>query len=520
MNFDLKFYIAIILRRTPIILAIVVITSLIGLKAAYDMPPVFRAEARLLIESPQIPDELAASTVRTTVDEILLSIQQRLLTRVNLLDLSRQFGVHDTYPDWSEDSIVNDMRRRILLSLPPTQQTSGAVTVSFDATNAEQSASVTNALVAQILEQAVSLRTSVSGDTLDFFQQEVKRLSEEMSAQNGKILKFKQANRDALPESLDYRRSRQSAEQERLLQVDRELAGLRDRRQRLTDLFDRTGRLAPSVGDMTPEQAELEQLRQQLASALVIYSPTAPRVRGLQTQVAALEEVVKQQLGAGEGEGALSTFDVQMADIDGQIAFLAEQKEIIEREIKTIDVSVEATPKNAIALGELESDYENLTVQHNQAVASLAEARMGDRIEVTARGQRITVIEPASVPTAPSAPNRKLIAATGFGAGVVLAAALIFLLELLNKTIRRPVELVGALGITPFATIPYLTTQAELRRRRLKIFGLPVLAILIGGPVLLYLTDAYVMPIGDLFGSIGETVGLVPPNQLTPAPNE
>ena len=465
MSFDPKFYLSMVVRRLPAVIAILVATTLLGLLWAYVAPPVYRAEARLLVESPQIPDELAASTVRSSPAEILLSIQERLLTKTNLMALSNEFGIHEGL-SLAEDSIVADMRARLQMTLPPLDTRTGVVIVSFDADDPEQSASVTNALVKQILDENVELRTGASGGTLSFFEQEVERLSTELAAQNARILEFEQANRNALPESMEYRRSRQSAQQERLLQVDRELASLRDRRQRLADLYDRTGRLGPTAEDLTPEQAQLEELRQELASALVIYAPGNARVRALQTQVAALEEVVRQQMGGGTGEGALSTFELQIADIDAQIDFLAVQKSQLEVELADLEASLRATPANALVLGELRSDFENLRVQYDQAVQSLSEARMGDRIEVTARGQRISVIDPAIAPSEPAAPNRKLVVAAGFGAGLVLTAAWLFLLDVLNTTVRRPSELVSALGITPFGTVPYLATPAELHHRK------------------------------------------------------
>jgi len=507
MPFNVRFYLALLRRQLSYILLIVVMATAAGIVLAYKLPEIYRAQARLLVESPQIPDDLAASTVRTTATEILLAIEQRLLARSNLLDLSRQLGVHAR--DLTPDEIVDDMRNRIVLTLPQLRpnQATGIVAVSFDAPDPAQSAAVANALVTQILEQNVAVRTGASGDTLEFFQQEVRRLSEDMAEQNALILEFKQANRDALPESLDYRRTRQSAQQERLLQVDRELAGLRDRRQRLSDLYDRTGRLSGMVEAMTPEQTRLETLRQELASALVIYSLQNPRVRALQTQVEALERAVAEQLGNSESGGTLTTFDLQMADIDGQIDFLAQQKALLERELTALDASLEATPRNAIALGALESDYENLRVQHSQAVASLAEARMGDRIEVTARGQRISVIEPATEPAFPAEPNRKLVAAAGMGMGIVLAAALVVLLELLNRSVRRPVELVGALGITPFGTIPYMETRAEIFRRRMKLAAGTAVAVL-ALPLTLYLVHLYLMPMDGLLAALAERAGL------------
>lgn len=494
MPFDAKFYLSMILRRLHWVVAIVALTTLAGLLRAYTLPPVYRAEARLLIESPQIPDELAASTVRSSPAEILMAIQERLLTQTNLMAMSDEFGIHAGEVALPEDAVVEDMRRRIAMSLPPMDSTTGVVIVSFDAEDPALSAEVTNALVKQILDQNIQLRTGATGGTLQFFEQEVKRLSGELAVQNARILEFEQENRTALPESMEYRRTRQSAQQERLLQVDRELAALRDRRQRLADLYERTGQLGGSQADQTPEQQELDTLRQELASALVIYAPQNPRVRALQTQVAALEEVVRQQLGGGTGEQALSTFDLQIADIDAQVDFLAVQKTQLEKELADLDASIKATPANAITLGELRSDFENLRVQYDQAVQSLADARMGDRIEVTARGQRISVIDPAIEPSEPAAPNRKLVVAAGFGAGAVLAGALFFILDLLNKTVRRPSELVSSLGITPFGTIPYMETRAEIYHRQRVVRGsvaAGVVGILIAGALaLLFLSPA------------------------------
>ena len=518
MNFDLRFYGTLFLRRLPWIVAIIVVTTAIGVAFAYSLPPVYRAQARLLVESPQIPDELAASTVRSSAEEIMFSIEQRILTRDNLLALSKEFDLHENADEMSTDGIVEEMRRRVSIYMPPLLHNTGVVTVSFGDSDPKVSADVTNELVDQIVAQNVSLRTEATGGTLAFFEQEVKRLTDEMGEQNARILRYKQEHRDALPESLEYRRTRQSAQQERLLQIDRELAGLRDRRQRLTDIFDRTGRVVGGgEGAQTPEQAQLSELRQQLASALVIYAPENPRVSALKKEVAALEELVKTQLGNSDS-GPVTTFDLQMADIDGQIDFLASQKSILQRELDELATSIEATPQNAIELGALESVYENLRVQHDRAIGSLAEARMGDRIEITARGQRIAIIEPAAVPEFRSEPNRKLIGAAAMGGGIILAAAIFVLLELLNRTVRRPVEMVSRMGITPFGTIPYIDTRAEIFRRRL-IATSAAIAVIAGPILVVYLLHIYVTPMNAPISAVASKIGLEGfVDQLLPAP--
>lgn len=505
MTLNLHHYWTLLLRRVPIILLVTVACTTIAILYAFSLPPVFRAEARLLFETAQIPTELAASTVEATADDNLLAIQQRILSRDSLLGMAEKFNIYADKPDVSRETIVDEMRHRIGISMPRTDGGTGVITVSFSADTPDLSAAVTNEVVEQILAQNFKLRTTASGKTLEFFEQEVRRLSLEMAKQNAKILEFETANRDALPESLAFRRSSQTTLQERLLQVDRELASLRDRRQRLADLYARTGRLDATVGTMTPEQAELQDRRQELAAALVVLSPTNPRVRSLQTQVAALEEAVKEQLGTA-GDGALSSFEVQMLDVDGQIDYLAEQKAQIESDLGAIQATIDKTPANSLALSVLASDYENLRVQYDQAVASLANARMGDRIEVTDRGQRISVIERAIPPAYRSEPNRKLMALAGLSSGLVLSAGLVTLMETLNRSVRRPIELVRTLGITPFGTIPFHQSAYDKRKRRLQnIWG--AIGILVIIPLILFAIVSSIMPMDAIFMAVAQLLG-------------
>jgi uncharacterized protein involved in exopolysaccharide biosynthesis len=498
MTLDLRFYLSLILRRLPVIATIIFSVTTAGILYAVSLPPVFRAEARLLIENAQIPDELAASTVRSTADEILLAIRQRIMTRDNLLAVAERHDLFANNPKLSQEQRLTDMANRVAIYMPATQGNTGVVTVSFGAAEPHLSASVTNELADQILQWSSELRTEASASTLDFFEQEVRRLTDELAQQNAQILEFEQKNRDALPESLEFRRTRQASQQERLLQVDRELASLRDRRQRLTELYDRTGRLVTSAEARTPEQERLDTLRQELASALVILSPSNPRVKALQMQVSSLEEAVKEQLDASGG-GRLSAFEVQMLDIDGQISYLADQKSLVEKDLVALEKSIQSTPENSIRLAELHSNYETLRVQYEQAVASLSEARMGDRIEATDRGQRITMIERAVPPNFRAEPNRKRISVAAFGAGVIISGALLVLLEILNQTIRRPSELAKVIGAPPFGTVGYL--EGLQKTRRFSHSSLALLAVfLINIPILMLVVHIYITPINSLLG--------------------
>ncbi len=520
---DLKFYLSLFLRRLPYFLFFVALGSALGITVARILPPVYVAEARLVVESEQIPGDLAASTVRTEASEQLQIIQQRILTRDRLLEMANRLRIYAPAdggppPRLTPDEIVADLRKRIRIVTSGGIQPRGPVqatlvSVSFEASSATLSATVANEVVTMILQENVAMRTSVAGQTLDFFVQEVARLDQELARRSAAILAFKEANKDALPDSLDFRRSQQSAAQERLVQVEREEAALKDRRARLVQLYEQTGRIdAGPAASQSAEERQLQALRDQLTGALAVLSPENPRVRLLQAQIDALEKVVAGQM-AGRGaaasgvDPALTVYEMQLADLDGQLDFLARQKTQLEERLEALRISIEATPGNAITLDTLERDQANTRGQYDQAVANKARAETGDIIEALARGQRITVIEQAIAPREPDRPNRPLIAAAGVGGGFVLGLGFVMLLELTNTAVRRSADITARLGVVPLATLPLMRTRGQIRRRRAVILGafaLVVLAI----PAGLWAVDTYYRPLDLILDQVLGRLGL------------
>jgi len=516
---DFRFYLSLFLRRIHYFLIPFAVGSAIGLTLSRVLPPVYVAEARLLVESEQIPGNLAASTVQTQATEQLQIIQQRILTRAQLLDMANELKIYAaTTPSqrMSADDIVTDLRKRININTSGggqggSGQQATIVTVSFEAPDAQLSSAVTNDLVTLILQEDVQMRTGLAGQTLDFFVQEVDRLDKELAVRGAGILKFQEENLTSLPDSLAFRRTQQSTNQGRLQQLDRDDAALRDRHDRLVQLRASGGSLASTQGqNQTPEQRQLQGLKDQLASSLLVLSPTNPKIPPLRVQIAALEKVVNEQLAGGALDAAgqqLSALDIQIADLEGQLKFNTDVRVQIDAEQEELRISIEATPGNAIRLDTLNRDYAALRAQYDQAVANKARAETGDMIETLSKGQRISVIEQAVTPLEPTSPNRLAIAAGGVGGGLAAGLGLVFLLELLNSAIRRPVDLTAKLGITPFGTLPLLRSRAQVRRRRI-VVGAAFAVVMVAIPAGLWVVHTQVTPLDLLLNRVLDRVGL------------
>lgn len=508
MKFDPKFYLSIFFRRFHYFLAIAGLVSAAGITVSAMLPSEYTATAALRVERPQIPTDLASSTVQTGAGEQVQIIRQRLTTRAAVLEIADKMEIYPNRQNLDPNVIINDMRDRIMIGqLRGSRGSVATMVVGFRGKTPQKAAAVASELVTRLLEENVELRTGSATQTLEFFEQEVARLSAELDEKSNRILQFKLQNQNALPESLSFSRARQTSQQQRFAQLQREEAALIERRANLVDLFERTGRVDTVIDNLTPEQKQLQSLERELETALLVYSDRNPRVKILQGRIAALQAVVSQQNVNDGAEEGLTLFEIQLADIDEQLSSYAEQKQEIEEELEELQASIDATPRNAIQLDDMNRGLQSTQQQYQSATSRLATAQMGERIEVLAKGQRLAVIEPVAVPNEPSSPNRPLIAGASVGAGLALGLAFVILLELLTSAIRRPGEIKSKLGITPIVTLPYIRTRRQQNWRRVLIIG-GIFIPLIAAPVAIWALHTYYLPLDLLIERLLDKTGL------------
>ena len=505
---DIRYYLSILLRRLPYFLVFTVGLTAVGIAVAYVLPPVYRASAKILIETPQIPSELARSTVPTNSIEQLQIIEQEITTREHLLALATKLKVYgDAVLPGMEADIVDDMRSRVRferLRLDTGSDGKGATvfSISFEGRDPALSADVVNNLVDVVLSKNFSLRSDSAGDTKQFFEREVGRLNAQLVELEAKILKFKNANATALPNSLEFRRNQQKSLQERLVLLEREESSLRTRRNSLVQIFESTGQLVSS-GTMSLEQQMLQEANRALSEQLAIFAEDSPSIVALRTRIATLQGRVKSDAATDtpSGKGPPSELELQLADIDDRLHFIAEERTSIGKSISDLTASIAATPGNETILTALERNRLNIQAQYNANTARLAEALTGQQIETGAKGGKFSVVEPAIPPQQPVSPNRRRIAGMGLAGGVGLGLGWIVLLELLNKTVRRPVELTRFLQSQPLATIPYIWADDERQRARRRLF-LTLLCIIAACLVGLFVFDRHVASLGSIFEKI------------------
>ncbi|HUO00973.1 MAG TPA: sugar transporter [Bradyrhizobium sp.] len=210
--FQPSFYWHLIKRRAVFFIIPFVVVLSGGLAAAALWPASYESVGKILVESQQIPTDLVRPTVTSAAAERIQVIEQRTMTRENLLAIIDKFQLFPERRSFmSATQLVDLMRNNTKIepvALPlsfaqsrPDANPTIAFTVGFESSDPETASKVANELVTQILSEDLRDRTNRAADTTKFLAREVQRLQSDNAALDAKIALAKLAQAKSLATS-------------------------------------------------------------------------------------------------------------------------------------------------------------------------------------------------------------------------------------------------------------------------------------------------------------------------------
>jgi len=478
-EFDIRVYLNVLRRRYLHFCVPTVVVFLLATATAFSLPKIYHSQATILVESQQIPSDLARSTVTSAAAERIAVLRQRLMTRSNLLEIVREFNLYPGDRErLSPTELVTSMREAAVIeplnigNRRRRDKNVIAFTVSFEYRSPETAARVANRFVSLILEQNIRSRTDRASETRKFFEQRVADLEKQLARQEARIVAFKGENEAALPDSLAYRRTLLTELEGRLPEIDQKILTLEAQKKLLSSTAD------PDAVDATTQ--EIAQLRLHLKQLRTRYSNRHPSVKRAKNRLDALEKAVSSQspdrappdeFDKTTAETTTFTADVagKLAAIEQQLTALKEQRAREQARIAALQGTLQKTPEVEIALNVLTREYQGLESQLTQARGKMEEASVGERLEEDRQAERFEVIEQATAPTEPSKPDRKRIVLAGFFVSIAVGVGMVVLFELLDRSIRSALDLQKHLQMRPLAAIPMLYSNDERTARAQKM---------------------------------------------------
>lgn len=165
-----------------------------GAVVALAWPAKYQSEGKILILSPEIPPDLVQPTVISVANERIQIIEQRTLTRDNLLVIAKKFRLSSGWRELvSGTEIVDFIRQRttiepLAVKLRGRDGQSIAFTVGFEYEDPVVATKVANEFLTMILNEDVRSRTRFASETTRFLARDVERIEDQLGLLDSQII--------------------------------------------------------------------------------------------------------------------------------------------------------------------------------------------------------------------------------------------------------------------------------------------------------------------------------------------
>jgi uncharacterized protein involved in exopolysaccharide biosynthesis len=303
------------------------VTFVVAVIVALVVPSIYRSSAVILIEKPDVPPDLVASTITGYADERIQIIQRKVTATDNLVEIIEKF---DLYAEKRKSkplhAIAERMREKItleLLSAEVTEERAGrnteaviAFSVAFDHPDPVVAQRVANELVSLYLSENVRFRQKRATETAEFLGGESERLERRIAELEKKLADLKQKYTGRLPEQLDYNLKLVDIAEGELRRLDERENALVSRRIYLQAELMKISPYGSYVVDgqhILSPQDQLKALRTMLASLSGRYGPNHPDVQRIKREVAALEQSTRSGPSASSLRREVERVETELA---------------------------------------------------------------------------------------------------------------------------------------------------------------------------------------------------------------
>lgn len=516
-------YLSILRRRALHISVAFAVIFAIAAIAAVVIPPVYESSGTILVESSDIPTNLVPDAVPSYVSNRLDVIQQRVMTRDNLLKIIDKYQLFkDQHPSMATTELLDRMRDAIGVEIIDSNMRGNqhgmstiAFKVSFDYRYPDIANKVANDLVTLFLNENAKSSTERAAEATKFLSDETNTLNTQLVSIENQVAAYKAKYANSLPENQELRQTMLQRAQSDLADVERQYKTTQDNLSfleiQLTSAKAGVGVSSSSAGTLSPS-AELQNLRTQYASMSATYTENYPDVVALKRKIQALEKTVNASSKNGPAP-AMSETDLMVAQINAkikaansQLTSLLQQAQSLRGQIAQLERGIADSPQVAMGLASLMRDYDNAQKKYDDLKNRQMSAQMAQNLQEQNKGERFSLIDPPLMPDKPIKPNRYKILILGFFLAIAGSGGMAMMLESFDKRVRGADALALIMNQRPLVSIPFITTQEDLVQRKsvTKYAAAAAVAMLFMAAIAVHI---FYMPLDILFFKIVGRLG-------------
>ena len=486
-------YLAMFARRARSILIPALIGPLLGYLAFLPVKKFYgkyTSQSVVLIEGQKVPENMVQPVVSDD-----LNARIGMLRALATSDSEMRPVLQNLFPGRSSqeiDSILEEMRSQPqLLGAPfsdlsqvtggirrrPGQNASPGFMVSYISSNPRDAQRVCEALTSKIVQKNLEFIQASAKGTVDVLTQgldDAKRTLDEMDA---KLADFKRQHSGQLPTDQDANlKMLMTLTQQQDAFTQKQNIAQQDKAYNQSQLSQQLASWKSTQLSTNPEtlQKQLSELQSQLISLRARYTDDHPDVVKTKADItevkAKLAEISKASASAtdSDSERGSAMEPIEIRQLRQQIHRDDQDIALADREIKRLQSAVSQyeshlslSPAVEEQYKALTRDYENAAKTYQELLGKKSTADLIAHMTNQAQGERMTEIQPASFPDAPSFPNLLMFIGGGLAAGLALGVGIAMWLELRDNSIRTEADAEAALELPMLVAVPWVGPASE-----------------------------------------------------------
>jgi polysaccharide chain length determinant protein (PEP-CTERM system associated) len=501
-TFDFEDYVEILRRNRLWLLAPAFFGLVLSTVIAYSIDDTYVSRALIRLVPQQINESLVQTATSQQLADHINAMAESIKSRNTLTNLINTYGLYkrELKSEPLED-VINQMRTKDIQIQPTsgaanvTGKNLPAMQVSFSYRDRYLAQKVCADLVSRFMNEHTVDRMTNERATNDFLNDEFERAKRDLGALDQKLTDFRKRNAGRLPEQMDMNVAQMNAIEQRLSTLNSSASRNNEQRMLLeSDLRSAKNRLA-SIKDVQPQaqarnehlldlDREIQKLETNIADLKDRYTEDFPDLQTARAQLAVLkrqreeavknapknETTVESPAIARERQEAKAAIDM----LQTQLKANAVEARQIDKELQAANASAKTyqgrladSPVGDQQYAELMRDRELAKQKYQELEGKRQKSAISMDMESHQQGETLEVLDPASLPTTPTAPKRSLIIPLGILGGLLFGIVLIAIREIKDTSLKNLKDARLYTNLAILGSVPLIENNSVVRRRNL-----------------------------------------------------
>jgi polysaccharide chain length determinant protein (PEP-CTERM system associated) len=489
---EILYFVKGIIRYKWYITLSAVVISIAGWLYVYKMPDIYESKARVHVNTrTMLRPLLRGLTVQADVRGLVAIMQKLMFTQQNMIKVAELAGMDvDLSSEASVLGMVNQLKGAVKIEGGRDE----IFSISYESSNPVNAKNVVQAVLTVFSEQTQQSTLTDAESAARFIDKQIQEYEQRLRVAEQAKETFKRENIGLLPgqdgngqfQIIQDLRSKVEQAQMQLSELNSRKRILNQQLHEALESGEEWG-LTNIVENVSEEDGRIAALEQRRTELLLKYTENHPDVVSIDYLIKELQErkAAKAALQTDEpmfsamSNPYVQTIKMALNNIETEVATLNARiynyNQKLQQEDKQFNerLSIETQMEN------LNRDYDTVKKHYLSLIDSREQARMSSNVDTQVSALKFKIIDPATFPQEPSAPNRILFYSVILVGGFVVGIGIALLVVIVRPLVVDAKQLRELTGLPILGVVSQIENERQQKRNTKRMLHYVLVNILL-----------------------------------------